>query len=190
MKRLLIGSSIVGLVGYLLWPYLTLLRLDRAIDEADAVALEELVDWTSVRGGLRDDMNAALGRVLSDSSSGEGALAGALAAVIGPGLIDQLVDSYVTPSGLATMLRSGQLEEQSNSPGSSDAENNDQGLFDRLEYAFFSGPTTFRVRLKPENEDFGITALLRFENLSWRLTRVFLPLEALEQRTTAEPTGG
>ena len=64
MKRVLVSVPIIVLIGYLLWSYLTLYRLDQAINEADAIALEELVDWTSVRAGLRDDMNAALGSVV------------------------------------------------------------------------------------------------------------------------------
>ena len=92
MKRMLLASSIVALVGYLLWPYVTLYRLDRAIGAADEIALEQLVDWAAVRDGLRDDMNAALGQALRDGEGPvEGALAGALAALIGPGIIDRLV---------------------------------------------------------------------------------------------------
>ena len=68
MKRLLFASSIVGWVDYLLWPYLTLYRLDRAIGAADEIALEQLVDWAAVRDGLRDVMNAALGQVLRDGN--------------------------------------------------------------------------------------------------------------------------
>ncbi len=187
MKRLLLSSSIVALVVYLLWPYVTLYLLDRAIGAADEIALEQLVDWAAVQDGLRDDMNAALGQALRDGEGPvEGALAGALAALIGPGIIDRLVESYVAPSGLAMMLRS----EQPNGSAGGDAEHKTPRLIEQVDYAFFAGPTTFRVRLKPPDANEQVTALLRFRDLDWRRTRAFLPLDALGPAASAAPTGG
>ena len=84
------------------------------------------------------------------------------------------------------MLRSGQL----NRSAGGDAEHKTPRLVEQLDYAFFAGPTTFRVRLTPADTDAQVTALLLFQDLEWRLARVFLPLDALGPAARATPTGG
>ncbi len=43
-------------VAYVAYPYITLYRLGEAIRGADAATLETLVDWPSVREGIKEDI--------------------------------------------------------------------------------------------------------------------------------------
>ena len=58
--------------------------------------LERRVAWDSVRGGLREDFNAVLAR--STQAAG-------LAALVGPAIINNAIDSFVAPQGIASLLR-------------------------------------------------------------------------------------
>jgi Protein of unknown function (DUF2939) len=99
MKKTVIG--IIGLLvlvalGWIAWPYYAVYDFANAIQEGDQVALERRVAWDSVRGGLREDFNSVLAR----STQGAG-----LAALVGPAIINNAIDSFVTPQGITSLLR-------------------------------------------------------------------------------------
>lgn len=123
------------------------------------------------------------------------ALGAGLAALIGPKIIDTAVDAYVTPQGIATLIKSGrpQIRPPVNSvvAKSSDAQAvpvaTEQPVerrfkFDRVRYAFFSGDLmAFRIDIgPPANSDVreNTTLLLKWSG-NWRLTRIFLPQDVL-----------
>ena len=55
-RKPLIGALLaVGLI-YGIYPYVTLYRLGQAIRSGDAARLETMVDWTSVREGIKEDI--------------------------------------------------------------------------------------------------------------------------------------
>ncbi len=56
-------------IGYIAYPYVTLYRLGEAIRGADAATLETLVDWPSVREGIKEDI---CDLVVDDAGSAEG----------------------------------------------------------------------------------------------------------------------
>jgi hypothetical protein len=103
--KLFIGACILMIFGWLLWPYYAVSRLSVALRDGDALALEDQVDWSSVREGLRGDLNATLVQKLRtepDDNVGTG-----LATLLGPAIINQIVDSYFTPQTIAYLIRTG-----------------------------------------------------------------------------------
>jgi hypothetical protein len=90
-------------VCYLASPYVTLWQVQRAIDAKDASALSEYIDFPSVRESLKDQVNAKMAREMEKSPRGSNGFAG-LALLFGPVVVDRLVDSYVTPAGMASIL--------------------------------------------------------------------------------------
>jgi hypothetical protein len=86
----IVGLLILVALGWIAWPYYAVYDFANAIQQGDQVALERRVAWDSVRGGLREDFNAVLAR----STQGAG-----LAALVGPAIINNAIDSFVTPQG-------------------------------------------------------------------------------------------
>lgn len=186
-------------LAWLAWPYYAAYDLVQAVQSGDVVALEHRVEWPSVREGLREDFKAAFAKkMVADASRGDkagSALGAGLAALIGPKIIDTAVDAYVTPQGIATLIKSGrpQMQPTINSvvSKSSDAqavpvatEPRIERRFDldRIRYAFFAQDLmTFRIDIAPlANSDVkeNTTLLLKWSG-NWRLTRIFLPPSVL-----------
>jgi Protein of unknown function (DUF2939) len=93
----------------IVWPYYAVYDLVVAAREGDVSPLEARVAWDSVRQGLRGDLNAVLLQTLStkaktDTNSGA-ALGTGLSVMLGPAIIDRMVDSYVTPQAIAAATR-------------------------------------------------------------------------------------
>jgi hypothetical protein len=162
-------------VGWTIWPYYSLYQLSLALRGGDEIGLEDRIAWDSVRQGLRGDFNALFLKKMSDEPSDRGK---GLAVVIGPAIINQMVDSYVTPKGLATLIRTGQPASP-NSQMSGESRQVRGVNLKQIKYAFFSdSPLTFKVSVRPENES-GVqadTELIFKWSGAWRLTRIFLPL--------------
>jgi hypothetical protein len=155
---------------WIAWPYYAAYDLATALRDGDSIALENRVAWDSVRQGLRADLNAFLLQgVGSDSGAGSG-----LAAILGPAIINQMIEGYVTPQGLATLMRPSNAASTSER---SDASRQVRHLdFSRLKYAFFSGgPLTFKVELENEKNDRSPFALIFKWSGNWKLTRLILP---------------
>jgi len=104
--RLLISACVLMICGWLLWPYYAVHRLSAALQNGDALALEDQVDWASVREGLRGDLNATLIRKLRTEPDNNSVGTG-LASLLAPAIINQIVDSYVTPQTIAYLIRTG-----------------------------------------------------------------------------------
>jgi hypothetical protein len=55
-RKPLIGLLLAVGLTYGIYPYVTLYRLGQAIRSGDAVRLEAMVDWSSVREGIKEDI--------------------------------------------------------------------------------------------------------------------------------------
>lgn len=75
------------LVGYLAYPYVTLYRLDGALEERDAGMIAELIDWAAVRKQLKADVTTSLARQ-AYGGSGPEAVGAALALALSPYVFD------------------------------------------------------------------------------------------------------
>jgi hypothetical protein len=164
---------------YIVSPYYALYRIDHAIQDHDSVVLERYADWPAIREQLRTDLKGLMMNTLvdkpGDSSNG---FATGLAALLGPVMVDRVVDSTVNPDGLIRMV------------SNKDSVAGNNRLHDFITYAFFAGPMDFRVDLRnPQNADApSVTALMEFSGFGWRVNRVKLPLaeltRAVENMTT------
>jgi len=177
LKKTVFAGIALAAIGWVAWPYYSLHSLATAIRDGDVVTLEGKVQWDSLRSGLRDDLKGAMAAAMSKktaSASGSDALGMGLAAMLGPAIIDRAVEAYVTPQGLANLISEGK---PSNGSGSGSGE---RKSFDwsRIDYAFFSGPTDFRVDVRGNKPDEKLTLAFRFDG-GWKLSRVFLPLDKL-----------
>ena len=182
------GLLFLAILGWIAWPYYSAYALVTAMQEGDTTALENGVNWESVRQGLRGDMNALY---LKNASKEQNEMGHGLAVLLGPTLINQMVEGYVTPQAIGNLIRTGKPSVASGSANGTKTASpvNDQLKLDpsRLAYAFFSGgPFTFRVDVRPDKstELQGIVTLLFKWAGDWKLSRIILPIDELEEFTS------
>lgn len=175
-------------------PILTLERIKNAAKASDKDRLRDLVDFESVRAGLKEDIKAQLvvsaGETLKDNPFA--AFGMALAGMV----VDPLVDFIVSPAGITRLMENGRLDPvdkgserapAGKSPGESSPEGSvilEQG------YDEFS---RYRVRIgrAGEEPDRLLTLTLKREGLfGWRLTRVSVPSGLLGSRTNRQADPG
>jgi Protein of unknown function (DUF2939) len=111
MKKVLIPVAAVAVLAgsYVAYPYYAVNRLSAAVQSDDQAQLATLVDWSSVRHGLKADLIALMsGAVAQPASYNPGkALGQAVIEMLGPKVVDNIVDSYATPAGLSGLIRNG-----------------------------------------------------------------------------------
>jgi hypothetical protein len=102
----------------------------------------------------------------------QAALGMGVAAMFMPMLVERTVDTYVTPASIAALMRREPTAEEGSGGGDWRFE---------VHHAYFAGPRRFRFEFSnPEDPRpepaIGVLAL---QGLTWRLTRLILPLEDL-----------
>lgn len=176
MRRLVLLFLIL-LAAYAGYPYLTLYWLNQALLTDDAQTLARIVDFPRVRDDLKADVKSdvyAKTREAAEKRPILGAFGEALAKLFAPSLVDNTVDTMVTPEAIL------------DSPTVVERRKRDESFFDFVAYAFFASPTTFKLDLKdPEKPDSPtVTGIMELSGLRWRLVGVDLPpLENLLSET-------
>jgi len=176
----IITITAVLLVIYICSPYISLYRFYRAIKEEDAEAISYHIDFPSIRVSIKEQFNSYMAKSIADHPEGNNGALNVLVSAIAPSVFNSMVDAYVTPANISIMLRSPspfavldhpqgkQDPYQSNTPSSEL----------HIQYAFFSTPTTFLVKLKNANCSFNIC------DWSWKLVDVRLAKATITALTT------
>jgi hypothetical protein len=180
-KLVLAGCFAITLV-WIAWPYYAVFSLIQAVKDGDASTLERRVDWNGVRQALRGDLNAQLLQKLRKKGESNDAMATGLATLLGPAVINQMIDSYVTPQAIATLRRSDVAAKAKDEPPAIDKSASllHQANWNHVRYAFFSGsPLAFRIDILPPNDP-PLQNPVRLDfswNGDWKLSRITLPDE-------------
>lgn len=125
LKGWVFGGVVVAAAAYVAWPYYTLYRINHALESGDRSALEGLVDWPAVEGGIRSDIDIRRSVPVSEGdegASGEGSVTGRLAGILAPAMNDMLVQAYASPEGLARVIREGKVDLESEAAALSEAQ--------------------------------------------------------------------
>lgn len=170
---------IVLVTAYAVYPYWSLYRLGEALEVGNESALKRYVDWPAVRSGLKEDLSGILSRETGQaiaSGNGEAALGGVLASAIGNALLEPLLAVLVTPEGLAAIIREGRARKSSALPDrrTDPTTSADNVLWDRLSFAFFTGPATFEAVLETDSGE-EVVCEMQLNGMHWQLTRLRLP---------------
>jgi hypothetical protein len=192
----IVGILALLIIAWVAWPYYAVFTLMAAVHDGDVSTLEKRVDWNSLRQALRGDLNAQLLQTLSGKAKGSDssdAMATGIAAMLGPAVINQMIDGYVTAQAVATLSRNESASGPPNATAS--ASNFDKSFrqirrvqWDQVKYAFFSGgPTSFRLDILPPNDPPQHSPLsLEFNWVGdWKLTRLILPPDAFDSTSTS-----
>lgn len=166
-RKPVIGVCLAVVIAYGGYPYVTLFRLGQAVRHGDAATLQSMVNWDSVREGIKEDI---CDRVVDPSATSQ---AGSQLPPFGAGFLRGLatnaVDQRVTPEALVEAAHQPD-------PGQSAADAPVQ-----VSWAFFAGPSTFMVDLAGQGQTEPIRLQMDLRDGAWHVTRVWLPAGLLTQ---------
>jgi len=162
-------------------PYLAVRGFVAAAKQGDAEKLRGSVDFPAVRADLKPQLAAAVTtRMERDPQMRDNPLAG-LGAMLMPSILDRMIDSLVTPEGIAALVRAGKV-------GRADT---DSAAPRRVDYGFhYVALNRFDVTLRRQGAASDPVNLV-FERrglFAWKLIRIALPQSSLTG--PAGPTQG
>ena len=174
-KRLGIALSIAAiLLIYIASPYVSLWCFTQALRAGDTEAFASRVDFPRVRESIKAQLIA---RFFPPELAKKDRM-GSLIANLAPSLIDQLLDAYLTPDGLAVLLSRPEITATRESALAGPPQSSLERLnaraniqWSKVRYAFFTTPRDFVVDLN------GTKLRFRFYGLGWRLHGIDLPVD-------------
>lgn len=178
-----LGFAALGLfaVCYVGGPFLTLWRITQAVGSGDVVALQSLVDWTSVRQGLKDDIAEGVIGMKRETLLASNTLPPFGASFI-TGIAGTEVDRSVTPRGLVQVTRD--LDPPSAGHSSTAPF---PVLFPAILAAGFSTPRRFDLRVRAPFQDADEEPLhirLAFQGWRWQVVRIWVPQDVMDRASS------
>jgi hypothetical protein len=158
-------------------PYVTLWRLYRALGDGDARTLAQVIDWQSVRQGLKDDIAEGIVGLPSTQLIASNSLPPFGAGFVN-GIAGGVVDQEVTPEKLAEAVH---ISSQSSAALTASSLPNSHPSF---EHAFFTGPTSFVVSVRCPGQDADTPPLrveLGLRGTSWKVVRAWIPQDLMDE---------
>src|SRR2546430_5128396 len=153
IRWLVIICGIV-LLAYGASPYVSFSRFTRAVQARDAAAISSRVDFPAVRASLKKQLVARFARETSGHKRWSN---------LGPTLIDVIVDAYVTPDGIATLMSNPEALKNLRTPREFHFTLGKDVKAWNVKHAFFSGARSFVV------ERDGIKLRFHFSVSGWQL---------------------
>ncbi|GAB0147951.1 MAG: DUF2939 domain-containing protein [Marichromatium sp.] len=179
LPLLLAVALLLGLGYVAAGPYLTVAQIRTGLVERDPVMLEQHVDFPRLRAGLKDQLNVRLLEEAQDDGETSNPLALALVG-LATQLIDKVVDTFVTPAGLARIMAGETPEPGAELPSvpAGEADAPDDGGGERRPFAdaryVYDDLDTFSVWV-PTEDGRELRCVLERDGLRWRLVNIVLP---------------
>lgn len=200
------AAAILGVMLYAIWPYYTLFELSRAIQTRNAVTINRLVDWEQVRASVKAQIQARLEQIqksplqreLSEKNPRWANYGNAMAQK----LANSLIDRVLTPEGMTQLMEgsrdraaltpawrqasarppsAGTADDAGARPGSAGTVQQN-GLWQRIHFAFFVSPIHFRLDLRDPARAASesaapptLTVMMTFKGTGWQVCDVRLP---------------
>jgi hypothetical protein len=173
---------IVVLAGLLIYvaagPFITIHQIKTGIDQRDSEKLSDNIDFPALRANLKEQFNAVF--MKNAAAELEDNPFAVLAIGLASKLIDGIVDAFVTPSGLASLM-SGKKPEQPEEARAEGPEGQNIAvrkteLFKNARYTY-DGISKFSAWI-PDEKGEEIRFVFMREVLSWKLSKIIIPLKA------------
>jgi Protein of unknown function (DUF2939) len=171
-RGLLIGGIILAVAcggGLYASPYLTLYQVYQAAERKDVKKISKHVDFPSLRDSVKSNLQTIIAK---ETSQTQNPLLSLLGSTIGEAVLDPVLETVVTPTGVAALLEGQQL--QLGQMGKKSSFEQGAGAPDvKAEYESFD---QFAVSVKPKGESVEpVTILLSRNGFSWKISGVRLP---------------
>lgn len=174
MKKVLLGFVLLGLIlaGYVAaGPYIAVAAIKDGIADNDADKLAENIDFPVLRQNIKDQLNASA-KAESDMSS-ENNIFSALMSGFKAKLIDNMVDSIITPEGLANLMAGKKSLSDTSSTSSGPARERKDDVFKDARFTYDS-LDSFSIWV-PNTKNGEMRLVLQRRGLSWKLVNMTLP---------------
>lgn len=186
MKKILIVIGVLlvlALAGYIASPFFYVSSLKSAFLAGDSEKLSNLVDFAELRDSLKEQLTALITENSKANADSNQSPIAALSAFVGPAFLNQAVDTYCTPESIAAFVKkNNQVQNSHHSfiklPSPSDLD------WSKLRHFSFTGPTSFRIGTDH------IALLARLEGFGWKLYRLEVSQDFLEESLNVSPSGG
>lgn len=184
MKKFLylaIGLIIIIAIYLYASPYLALNSIKKAAQAGDADTLSEYIDFPSVKQGLKDQINAQIMKEVTkeDTDGFE-----ALGAMLATAMINPIVDSIVTPEGVAMMVQGQKPDLDGDVVQQTTDEQSDETELDyKTKYITYK---SFKVSLSDPDDGNAVDIIMRRDGLSWKVNRINLPLDFDDSNSTSQ----
>ena len=178
-RRIIVIGIVILLMVYAASPYYALWRFSEALRARDMDTLSARIDFPAVRGSLKQQIREKFLKM--GATKKHRGLAEFLMSAE-PSLLDQVVDAYVTPQGLADLIEDpGSIKSATSLPSPQRPAYAHKPInWLQTRYAFFTGPRDFAV----EHE--GIILRFRLDGITWRLRAIDLQLEAKHEGSSTK----
>jgi hypothetical protein len=152
--RWLVIVCVIVLLVYGASPYFSFWRFTVALQSGDNAAIGSRVNLPAVRASLKRQLIARFAQETNPRGRWR---------ILGPRLIDAIIDTYITPDGIAALLSNPEALKNMKSPRAFHFAPGNSGHPWKVKYAFFSGPRSFVV-----DRD-GIQLRFHFTGSGWQL---------------------
>ncbi len=173
MKKItwLVGLALpLLLIGYVaLGPLITVYGIKTGIAEEDTKRLDNNIDFPLLRQNLKDQIGGAINKN-TNGKSADNPLA-AFAAGFAGKMADRVVDSFVTPSGLAAIM-SGQKTDKEKSDDKEDKPKKEK-LFKDAKFSYDSLSQFSAKMINEKGKE--VQFIFQRQGLSWKLVNIILP---------------
>ena len=189
MRNTIISFFLIACI-YLLWPYIAVFTLYVALQTGDITGVQERIDWSSFKKELRVDLDNLVEAKFKESLNKKKMQL----AFDSLTLSKQISEKIATPEGLIYLFNKPnefieQIRqiftnalplEKINPPAAEKKSFELQGpnfpnLFNRINYAFFTGPDSFRLSFNAADSSF--TMDWQLQGLFWKLIRLKIPIK-------------
>lgn len=171
---LLSGIAVLTL-AYAAMPYVALWRLYAALNNGSAVELTALVDWQSVRDGVKQDIDDGIIGMSAPELVASNTLP-PFGSGFAAGIAGNIIDRELTPEAVQATIRSISALDASTQQAPVPM----HGIL----RAFFDSPRGFELKLRApgcDPEDPPLRVRLALEGVHWRVVRVWVPQEIVER---------
>lgn len=176
-KYIIAGAAVVavGFVAlYAASPVLAFQGLRSAAEKGDRDKLEKLVDFPSVRDSLKSQLTTAMNaRMAEDPEMQSNPFAG-LAMMMIPAMVNAAIDAYVTPDGMANIVK-GQKPKAASEPAPPPPPADKP----KMSYGY-TDLDTFKVTIDPHDSEPMALVMRRQGFFTWQMKRIDLPADLLK----------
>jgi hypothetical protein len=177
-RKTLVSGLIILLVACWIYaaPYLAVRSMRKAVENRDAVALADYVNFPALKESLKASFTAHMAKVMAEKKDNNAFAA--LGVAMANALINPMIDSLVSPEGLSAMMNgqnpslAKQKEEQTLEArsGSSDDE-----PITKMRYENFNRFTVSTSDKRNQGRE--VTMVFLRDGLSWKLSAIRLPAD-------------
>ncbi|MDM8524820.1 DUF2939 domain-containing protein [Desulfococcaceae bacterium HSG8] len=157
----LIVLAVIG-VGFYFTPYLSVYNMKKAADNKDAETLSEYVDYPELRESVKACINAKM------AAENKGNPFNAAGAALASAFVAPMVDTFVTPESLATMMKGEKPQSEKPDKSSGKKSSDESDIETSMSYESLN-QFAVRVKKKGTSEEPVKFIFKRDGVISWKL---------------------